>query len=92
MYITFRSIDVESIKDSKRLYEIRLTPLGASNPDLHKLSYRRQIFAPILLSELTSWNRLGRVLSNMRCFHKAEELYNVQVSRTTDDNDKGHIY
>ncbi|CAF1677957.1 unnamed protein product, partial [Adineta ricciae] len=92
MYTAFRIIDVESINDSKRLYEVHLTPLSGNDPDLHKLTYRRQLSAPILFSELTSWNRLGRVLSNMRCYQKAEELYNVQLSRTTNDTDKGHIY
>ncbi|CAF0778831.1 unnamed protein product [Adineta ricciae] len=92
MYTTFRIIHVESINDSKRLYDVRLTPLSGNDPDLHKLTYRRQLPAPIPSSELTSWNRLGRALSNMRCYQKAEELYNVQLSRTTNDTDKGHIY
>ncbi|CAF1468205.1 unnamed protein product [Adineta steineri] len=92
MFTIFRIIDIKSINNNKRLHEVHLAPLNDNDPDLHKLTCRRQLPTPTVFSKLMPWNRLGRVFTEIREFDKAEEFYNMQLNQTTDDNDKGHIY
>ncbi|CAF0767747.1 unnamed protein product [Adineta steineri] len=74
---------------NNRLYEVNLILTVDNDPELSKLTdYLRHESFP----DSEVWYRLGMVLIKMGQFDKAEDIYQVLLNQTKDDEDKSHIY
>ncbi|CAF1154900.1 unnamed protein product [Adineta steineri] len=89
MHSVFRIQDFKQIAENNRLYEVNLVLTADNDPELSRLTeYIRKERCP----NSQGWYRLGSVLSDMGQFHKAEEIYQVLLDQTNDDENKAPIY
>ncbi|CAF0735391.1 unnamed protein product [Adineta steineri] len=85
MRTVFRIQDVKQMDGNDRLYEVYLTLTADNDPELSRLTdYIRQESFP----DSEGWYRLGMVLWKMGQFDKAENIYQVLLDKTNDDNDQ----
>ncbi|CAF0924956.1 unnamed protein product [Adineta steineri] len=89
MNSVFRIQDIKQMGGNNRLYEIDLILTADNDPELSKFTdYIRQESFP----DSEGWYRLGMVLIKMGQFDKAEDIYQVLLNQTKDDEDKPHFY
>ena len=67
---------------------MELTLTGDNDPQLHRLteSMREETEGP------TGWFRLGQLMIKVAQFDKAEELYEILLKQTTNEDEKGHLF
>ncbi|CAF3417602.1 unnamed protein product [Rotaria sp. Silwood1] len=88
MHTVFRIGDIRQLKNNSSLYQVDLKLTSDDDEQLHRLTDR-------IRQETTGeigWKRLGLMLLKVGQFNKAEEFYATLLERTSDDNDKVHIY
>ncbi|CAF0889357.1 unnamed protein product [Adineta steineri] len=89
MHSVFRIQDIKQMDDNNRLYEVDLILTADNDPELSRLTdYIRQESYP----DSEGWARLGSVLIDMGQFDKAEEIYQVLLDQTNDDEHKAPLY
>ncbi|CAF4231798.1 unnamed protein product [Adineta steineri] len=89
MHSVFRIQDIKQMGGNNRLYEVNLVLTADNDSELSRLTdYIRQESSP----DAEGWYRLGLVLRKMGQFEKAEDIYQVLLSQTNDDEYKAHIY
>ncbi|CAF1424907.1 unnamed protein product [Adineta steineri] len=89
MHSVFRIKDIKQMDENNRLYEVHLTLTGDNDPELNRLTdYIRKECYP----DAEGWHRLGSVLRKMGQFDKAEDIYQVLLDQTDNDEDKAHLY
>ncbi|CAF4166668.1 unnamed protein product, partial [Adineta steineri] len=89
MHSVFRIQDIKQMDGNNRLYEVNLTLTADNDPELNRLTdYIRQESYP----DEEGWYRLGSVLIKMSQSNKAEDIYQVLLDQTNDDEDKVPIY
>jgi tetratricopeptide (TPR) repeat protein len=88
MHSVFRIGQMKQIDKNDRLWQVDLTVTGDGDSQLHALTER--------IREETKgsigWLRLGKVMVKVAEFDKAEDLYKILLSQTSDERDKGDIY
>ncbi|CAF1239691.1 unnamed protein product [Adineta steineri] len=89
MHTIFRIGDIKPMDGNNHLYKVNLTLTSDNDQDLRTLTdrIRQETFL-----DATGWDRLGELLIKMGQFNKAEEVYEVLLHQTTDENDKASIY
>jgi tetratricopeptide (TPR) repeat protein len=88
MHTIFRIGEINKIDNNKPLYQVDLRFTADDDKQLRILTERiRQEVA-----SATGWRRLGRLLTQLDQFDKAEELYNVLLEQTSDESEKGLYY
>ncbi len=89
MHSVFRIEHMEQIDGNNRLWQVNLILTSDNDSQLHVLteSIRRETFP----SE-EGWGRLGTLLIKLGNFNKAEELYEILLQQTTDEDDKAHFF
>ncbi|CAF1401506.1 unnamed protein product [Adineta steineri] len=89
MHSVFRIQDIKQIGGNNRLYEVNLTLTVDNDRELSRLTdYIRQESFP----DSSGWYRLGMVLCKMSQFDKAEDIYQILLDQTKDDEYKAPIY
>ncbi|CAF0842947.1 unnamed protein product [Adineta steineri] len=89
MHSVFRIQDVKLMSGNNRLYEVNLVLTADNDPELNRLTdYIREESYP----DDEGWYRLGSVLHDMGQFDKAEDIYQVLLDQTNDDEVKAPIY
>ncbi|CAF3963830.1 unnamed protein product [Adineta steineri] len=89
MHSLFRIQDIKHMAENNRLYEVNLVLTADNDPELSRLTeYIRKESCP----NSQGWYRLDSVLSDIGQFHKAEEIYQVLLDQTNDDENKAPIY
>ncbi|CAF3285830.1 unnamed protein product [Rotaria sp. Silwood2] len=89
MHTVFRIGDIKPVESEKKLFEVHLTLTADNDKDLRLLTDRlRQDISP----GETGWYRLGSLLLKMGQHDKAQQVYEVLLQQTTNDNDKSNLY
>ncbi|CAF1029076.1 unnamed protein product [Adineta steineri] len=89
MHSVFRIHDIKQMGGNNRLYEVNLILTADNDPELSRLTdYTRTESFP----DNEGWERLGFVLFKMGQFNKAEDIYQVLLDQTKNDEDKTPIY
>ncbi|CAF4232907.1 unnamed protein product, partial [Adineta steineri] len=89
MHSVFRIHDIKQMGGNNRLYEVNLTLTADNDPELSRLTdYIGKESSP----NEEGWYRLGSVLQKMGQFDKAEDIYQVLLDQTNDDEEKAFVY
>ncbi|CAF1362679.1 unnamed protein product [Adineta steineri] len=88
MHTVFRVGTVEKMDNNNQLYQVELQLTSDDDPQLRVLTDRIRKEA----DGDTGWKRLGNLLLKIGQFNKAEELYNVLLEQTSDEDEKQHYY
>jgi tetratricopeptide (TPR) repeat protein len=89
MHSVFRIGQVKQIeKNNNRLWQVDLTLTGDHDPQLQELtkSMQDETEGP------TGWFRLGLLMMRVAQFDKAQQVFEMILDRTTDEEEKGEIY
>jgi tetratricopeptide (TPR) repeat protein len=88
MHTVFRVDEISKIDNTNSLYQVNLKITADDDQDLRILTNRIQ---REVASE-TGWQRLGQLLIKLSQLDKAEELYNVLLKQTLDQDEKATYY
>jgi tetratricopeptide (TPR) repeat protein len=88
IHTIFRIIDIKQIDNNARLWQIDLTLINDNDSQIHLLTKHMQDET----KGPTGWHRLGKFLSKIGLFDKAEELFNVLLSQTNEDREVAILY
>ncbi|CAF0970358.1 unnamed protein product [Adineta steineri] len=89
MHSVFRIQDIKQIGENNHLYEVNLVLTADNDPELSRLTdYIRKESSP----DEEGWYKLGSVLWKMGQFDKAEEIYQVLLDQTNDNEQKAFVY
>jgi tetratricopeptide (TPR) repeat protein len=89
MHSVFRIGQVKQIeKGNNRLWQVDLTLTGDHDPKLEELTKSMQDAT----KGPTGWFRLGRLMIKVAQFDKAQQVFEMILDRTTDEEEKGEIY
>jgi tetratricopeptide (TPR) repeat protein len=88
MHTVFRVNEITKIDNNNSLYQVNLKLTADDDEEL-------RILTKYLQQEITTetgWKRLGQLLMKLGLFDKAEELYNVLLKQTLDQDEKATYY
>ncbi|CAF0724815.1 unnamed protein product [Adineta steineri] len=88
MHTVFRVGTIKKIENNNQLYEVELQLTSDHDQELRLLTDRIREEA----GSGNGWQRLGSLLLKIGQYNKAEELYNVLLQQTSDENDKALYY
>ncbi|CAF1133864.1 unnamed protein product [Adineta steineri] len=89
MHSVFRIVTTKQMDGNNCLYEVNLTLTTDNDSELNRLTdYIRQECYP----NAEGWHKLGSVLRKMGQFDKAEDIYQVLLDQTDNDEDKASLY
>ncbi|CAF1122957.1 unnamed protein product [Adineta steineri] len=86
MHTVFRVSAIKQMDNQNQIYQVKLQLTSDDDQQLRLLTDRIREEA----SGNTGWQRLGKLLLTTGQFNKAEELYNVLLEQTSDDENKAH--
>jgi tetratricopeptide (TPR) repeat protein len=88
MHSVFRIGQVIQIGKNDRLCQVELTLTGDNDQKLHDLTktMRKEVRGS------TGWFRLGQLMIKLGQFDKAEELYQILINQTTDEDTRADIF
>ncbi len=88
MHTVFRIDEITKISNNSSLYQVDLELTADDDRELRTLteSIRKEVV------DETGWQRLGQLLIKLSQFNTAEELYNLLLTQTSDENEKTHYY
>jgi tetratricopeptide (TPR) repeat protein len=89
MHSVFRIGQVKQIENNNnRLWQVDLTLTGDHDPQLQELtkSMQQDTAGP------TGWFRLGRLMMKVAQLDKAQQVFEMILDRTTDEEEKDEIY
>ncbi|CAF0851419.1 unnamed protein product [Adineta steineri] len=89
MHTIFRIGDIKPMDGNNDLYQVNLILTSDNDQDLRTLTDRIRLET---FPDSTGWYRLGLLLIKMGQFNKAQEVYEVLLHQTTNENDKSPIY
>jgi tetratricopeptide (TPR) repeat protein len=89
MHSVFRIGQVKQIDKNDRLWQVDLILTGDNDPQLCALTERMR---EETFSGSEGWHRLGKLMIKLGQFNKAEELYDILLQQTTDDDEKAHLF
>ncbi|CAF0789404.1 unnamed protein product [Adineta steineri] len=84
MHTVFRVKTIKQMDNNNQLYQVELELTSDDDQQLRLLTDRIRQEA----GGSTGWKRLGKLLLQIGQFNKADELYNVLLEQTSDENDK----
>ncbi|CAF0851681.1 unnamed protein product [Adineta steineri] len=88
MHTVFRVNGIKQVDNKNQLYQVELQLTADDDQQLRLLTDRIREEA----NDKTEWYRLGSLLLKIGQFNKAEELYNILLEQTSDDNEKALCY
>ncbi|CAF1122179.1 unnamed protein product [Adineta steineri] len=89
MHTIFRIVDIKSMDEHNRRYEIKLTLTSDNDIDLTLLTNR---IRDETYSNSTGWHKLAEILLKMGEYTKVENIYKMLYDETTDESKKAYIY
>ncbi|UJR23426.1 hypothetical protein I4U23_026431 [Adineta vaga] len=89
MHSVFRIQDIKQMGENNKLFEVSLTLTSDNDKELNALSQhiREESFP-----HAEGWYRLGLVLTKLGQNEKAEEIYEMLLNPTAEENTKASIY
>ncbi|CAF1473383.1 unnamed protein product [Adineta steineri] len=87
MHTVFRVSAIKSMVDNNQLYQVELQLTSDNDQQLRLLTDRIREEADGI-----GWQRLGKLLIKVGQFNKAEELFNVLLEQTSDQDEKALYY
>ncbi|CAF0808369.1 unnamed protein product [Adineta steineri] len=88
MHTVFRVSAIKQMDNKNQLYQVELELISDDDHQLRLLTDRIREEA----GGSTGWKKLGNLLLQLGQFNEAEELYNVLLEHTSDDDEKVHYY
>ena len=88
MHTVFRIGNIKSMDKYGGFYEVELSLTSDDDRELSVLNERLEEEC----AGLTGWTRLGRLLVTIGQLNKAEELYLILLTQTSDENEKACYY
>ncbi len=88
MHSVFRIEQVKQIDKNDRLWQVNLTLTGDNDPQLHALTKRMREET----EGSTGWFRLGQLMIRLGQFNKAEDLYELLLKQSTNEDAKAHSF
>ncbi|CAF1325312.1 unnamed protein product [Adineta steineri] len=88
MHTVFRVNAIKQIGNKNQLYQVELQLTSDQDQQLRLLTDRIREEA----GSGIGWHRLDNLLLKIGQFNKAEELYNVLLEQTSDEDEKQHYY
>ncbi|CAF0812096.1 unnamed protein product [Adineta steineri] len=88
MHTVFRVSAIKQMDNKNQLYQVELELITDDDHQLRLLTDRIREEA----GGSTGWKKLGNLLLQLGQFNEAEELYNVLLEHTSDDDEKVHYY
>ncbi len=89
MHSVFRIGQMKQMeKNNDRLWQVDLTLTGDHDPQLQELTKSMQA----VTEGPTGWFRLGLLMIKVAQLDKAQQVFEMILDRTTDENEKGQIY
>ncbi len=88
MHSIFRIGQVKQIDESDRLWQVDLTLTGDNDPQLQALTERIREET----QGSTGWDQLGKLMTKLGQFDRAEELYEILLQQTSNEDEEGHLY
>ncbi|CAF1156481.1 unnamed protein product [Adineta steineri] len=88
MHTVFRVGHIEKIDNNNQVYQVELELTSDDDQQLRLLTDRIREE----VGDSTGWKRLGNLLLKIGQFNKAEELYNVLLEQTSDEDEKVLYY
>ncbi|CAF3498465.1 unnamed protein product [Adineta steineri] len=89
MHTIFRIVDIKSMDEHNRRYEIKLTLTSDNDKDLTLLTDR---IRDETYSNSTGWHELAEILLKMGEYTKVEAIYEMLYEETTDESKRAYIY
>jgi tetratricopeptide (TPR) repeat protein len=89
MHSIFRIGQVKQIDKEDRFWQVDLTLTSDIDPQLNALTERLREDTS---SSYKGWHRLGKLMIKLSQFKKAEELYNILLKQTTNEDEKAHVF
>jgi tetratricopeptide (TPR) repeat protein len=88
MHSVFRIGHVKQIDKNDRLWQVDLTLTSENDPQLNALTkcMQEETKGP------TGWLRLGQLMITLGHFDQAEELYEILLQQTTNEDEKAHLF
>ncbi|CAF0898124.1 unnamed protein product [Adineta steineri] len=88
MHTVFRVTEIKQIDNNNLFFQVELQLTSDDDQQLRVLTDRIRREA----DGDTGWERLGKLLLKIGQFNKAEELYNVLLEQTSNNNEKALYY
>jgi tetratricopeptide (TPR) repeat protein len=88
MHSVFRIRHVKQIDKNDRLWQVDLTLTNQNDPQLYALTKCMQQET----KGSTGWLRLGKLMIKLGHFDQAEELYEILLQQTTNEDKKAHLF
>jgi tetratricopeptide (TPR) repeat protein len=88
MHSIFRIGEIKQINKNDRVWQVDLALTNDNDLQLHAVteSMRKEIRAS------SGWDRLGHLMIKVGQFKKAEELYEILLKKTTNEDEKSYLY
>ncbi len=88
MYSVFRIGQVQQIEKNDRLLQVDLTLTGDNDSQSHTLTEQMRKET----GGSTGWHRIGKLMIQIGQFNKAEELYEILLKQSNNEDAKAHLY
>ncbi|CAF1359252.1 unnamed protein product [Adineta steineri] len=88
MHTVFQVGAIKQMDNNKQVYQVELQLTSDDDHQLRTLTDRIQEE----VGSTTGWRRLGKLLLTIDEFDKAEEVYNVLLKQTSDEDEKSLYY
>jgi tetratricopeptide (TPR) repeat protein len=88
MHAVFRIRDIKPMGGNHRLYQVDLTLTSDNDEDLCRLTNRIREAT----EGSTGWDQLGELLLKISQAEKAQQVYEILLKQTTNENENAHIY
>jgi tetratricopeptide (TPR) repeat protein len=89
MHSVFRIGQVKQIDKNDRLWQVDLKLTDDNDPQLHALTARMR---KETLSGNKGWYRLGHLMIQLGKSNKAEELYEILLKQTSNEDEKAYLF
>jgi tetratricopeptide (TPR) repeat protein len=88
MHSIFRIGSVKQLDGNNRLWQVELTLTSDNDPQLLALTE----YMSEEITGSTGWDRLGHLMFRLGQFNKAEELYEILLKQTTNEDREAYLY
>jgi hypothetical protein len=89
MHTVFRIREIESMGENNRLFQINLTLTSDTDEDLRAIT---DFIHEETFPNSKGWDRFGQLLIKMNRLDKAQQIYEIMLEETINENEKANIY
>jgi hypothetical protein len=89
IHTVFRIREIESMGENNRLFQINLTLTSDTDEDLRAIT---DFIHEETFPNSKGWDRFGQLLIKMNRLDKAQQIYEIMLEETINENEKANIY